>query len=347
MAYTTINNGSLFMNPKIYTGNGGTQTITDVNFEPDLIVTKGRDLGESPWWTDKVVGLTKYRYSDGGAADSTYTTAVTGTNSDGYVLGNQNGFNNNTNTFVSWNWKANGAGSANTDGSINSTVSVNATSGFSIVKWSGSAGNATIGHGLGAVPKMIIIKNLSDAYYWVVYHQATGNTAYTRLNTEDASSSSLNMFQNTTPTSSVFSLTSQGYVNGGGGNQMIAYCFADVQGFSKMGSYVGNGSADGTFVYTGFKPAFVMAKRSNSASSADWNIRDNKRSPINVASQVLQANLSSVEGTASGTLIDIYSNGFKPRSSGSGVNAGSSLYIYMAFAEAPLVGTNNVPANAR
>ena len=114
-----------------------------------------------------------------------------------------------------------------------------------------------------------------------------------------------------------------------------------------MGSYVGNGSADGTFVYTGFKPAFVMAKRSNSASSADWNIRDNKRSPINVASQVLQANLSSVEGTASGTLIDIYSNGFKPRSSGSGVNAGSSLYIYMAFAEAPLVGTNNVPANAR
>ena len=350
MAYTTINNGSLFMNPKIYTGNGSAgNSITGVNFQPDFTWIKDRDNTRNHVLTDAVRGVTKNIFSNTDGTESTDTSTLTAFNSDGFTLGNGTKVNGNSINFASWNWKANGAGSSNTNGSITSTVSVNTTSGFSIVKWSGTAANATIGHGLGSVPKMIIIKNISDAYYWVVYHQATGNTAYTRLNTTDASSSSLNMFQNYTPTDDVFYVSSQGYVNGGGGNQMIAYCFADVQGFSKMGSYVGNGSADGTFVYTGFKPAFVMCKASSVGGSVGyaWSMFDNKRSSYNIERSQLEANTSDAQQTDASGDIDLLSNGFKFRSSASENNQSGATYIYMAFAEAPLVGTNNIPANAR
>ena len=351
MAFTTINNGSLFMNPKIYTGNGGTQTITDVNFEPDLIVTKGRDLGESPWWTDKVVGLTKYRYSDGNAVDSTYTTAVTGTNSDGYVLGNRNGFNNNTNTFVSWNWKAGTAVSGNTGGSgtyKTYTGSVNTTSGFSIIQYTGNGTlGHTIPHHLGVAPSMMIIKiTAGDTSDWYVYHKDLGNTGILFLSNTNAVSNSNAYWNSTTPTSSVFTVGDQ-TGNNSNNNTFISYNFAEVPGFSKMGSYVGNGNADGTFVYTGFKPAFVMFKMTSEAQN--WGIYDNKRVGYNEVKNVLFPNLSNAENTDLAP-IDLLSNGFKMRRDASASdqnNKSGGTYIYMAFAEAPLVGTNNIPANAR
>ena len=233
----------------------------------------------------------------------------------------------------------------NLDGSIQSNVSPNTISRFSIVKWTGNAGNATVGHGLGVVPKMIIFKNLSDAYYWVVYHQSTGNTAYTRLNTTDASSSSLNMFQNTTPTGSVFSLTSQGYVNGNN-NNMVAYCFGDVQGFSKMGSYRGNGNAtNNTFIYTGFKPSFFMCKRTDGAGS--WAMFDNKREPFNDVNgnDSLFADTSAAEN-ANDYDVQFFSNGVKPNASSDNIGRNGATYLYMAFAENPFTSAAGTPVTA-
>ena len=368
-----INKPSDFFSSVLYTGNAGTLNITSLDFQPDWVWGKDRG-GDRHWWLDSVRGKNGTGYSllcsnDTSLSSTNYPPdGITAIGSDGFTLGantsNDNGgwsseINQNSGTYVAWNWKAGTSVSGNTGGSGTAksySGSVNTDSGFSIIKYigNGTAGH-TIPHHLGAVPKMIIMKRIDAAGggagldAWQVYHQALGNTKRLVLNSTGAEDASTTYFNDTTPTSSVFTLGT-----GPAGNNTnygyIAYIFSEVPNYSKFGSYTGNGDADGTFVYTGFKPAFVMAKRSNSASSADWNIRDDKRSPINVASQVLQANLSAAEGTASGTLIDIYSNGFKPRSSGSGVNAGSSLYIYMAFAENPFVtstGNGSIPATAR
>ena len=348
MAYTEIDDPSAYFQCMLYTGTRANLNVTfdgNSDMSPNLVWVKDRTNTNNQIMFDSVRGINKAILPNAANAETTYTDSVTAFNSDGFTLGDddEGQCNVDGNACASWNWKANGAGSANTDGSISSTVSANTTSGFSIVKWSGTAGNATVGHGLGAVPKMIIIKNLSDAYYWVVYHQATGNTAYTRLNTEDASSSSLNMFQNTTPTSSVFSLTSQGYVNGGGGNQMIAYCFAEKQGYSKFSSYKGNGNADGTFVYTGMRPAFVMIKRSDVADS--WCVFDNKRLGYNVNNNTLFANQTATENTEAS--IDFLSNGFKIRGTQTRLNTSGGTYIFMVFAEESFVSSTGVPATAR
>ena len=348
MAYTEIDDPSAYFQCMLYTGTRANLNVTfdgNSDMSPNLVWVKDRTNTNNQIMFDSVRGINKAILPNAANAETTYTDSVTAFNSDGFTLGDddEGQCNVDGNACASWNWKANGAGSANTDGSISSTVSANTTSGFSIVKWSGTAGNATVGHGLGAVPKMIIIKNLSDAYYWVVYHQATGNTAYTRLNTEDASSSSLNMFQNTTPTSSVFSLTSQGYVNGGGGNQMIAYCFAEKQGYSKFSSYKGNGNADGTFVYTGMRPAFVMIKRSDVADS--WCVFDNKRLGYNVNNNTLFANQTATENTEAS--IDFLSNGFKIRGTQTRLNTSGGTYIFMVFAEESFVSSSGVPATAR
>ena len=348
MAYTEIDDPSAYFQCMLYTGTRANLNVTfdgNSDMSPNLVWVKDRTNTNNQIMFDSVRGINKAILPNAANVETTYTDSVTAFNSDGFTLGDddEGQCNVDGNACASWNWKANGAGSANTDGSISSTVSANTTSGFSIVKWSGTAGNATVGHGLGAVPKMIIIKNLSDAYYWVVYHQATGNTAYTRLNTEDASSSSLNMFQNTTPTSSVFSLTSQGYVNGGGGNQMIAYCFAEKQGYSKFSSYKGNGNADGTFVYTGMRPAFVMIKRSDVADS--WCVFDNKRLGYNVNNNTLFANQTATENTEAS--IDFLSNGFKIRGTQTRLNTSGGTYIFMVFAEESFVSSSGVPATAR
>ena len=349
MAYTTINKSTDYFNTKLYTGNGSLpRAITGVGHQPDFVWIKNRDVGYHHQLYDSVRGTSAgVLYSTlTDAEDSTYQ--LSSFDSDGYTMGSNLGaVNGNGEDIVSWNWKANGAGSSNTDGSITSTVSANTTSGFSIVQYTGnSTSGATVGHGLGVVPKMIIVKTTARAGNWVTYHHTLGATKYLELNNNGAVGTSTAAWNDTAPTSSVFSLGSWSNTNDNGYG-MIAYCFAEKKGYSKFGSYVANGNTDGTFIYTGFKPAWVMYRRSD--GSVNWNINDNKRDTYNVAGTTLQANSSGAEFTymSSGGYLDFLSNGFKCRGLSSAHNTAGGNYIYMAFAEAPLVGTNNVPCTAR
>ena len=344
MAFTTINKSSDYFTPKLYTGNGSTNTITGLNFQPDMTWLRARSGASGNEIYDAVRGATYRIYpniSDGGDALVQGLQAWT---SDGFTVGSASGINTNSATFVSWNWKANGQGSSNTDGSINTTyTSASTTSGFSISTYTGTGANATIGHGLGIAPKMILLKKTGATANWFVYHSTQGATKYLHLNTTSAVDTASSVWNNTAPTSSVFSVGNSADVNASSGTY-VAYCFAEKQGFSKFGSYTGNGNADGTFVYTGFKPAFILIKQS-SASGRNWEIYDSKRIGYNVANYRLPPNTAGAEET--NVNIDILSNGFKARSTDADLNASGATYIYMAFAEAPLVGTNNVPATAR
>ena len=343
MAYISFQPSDYF-NTKLYTGNGSTQSITGVGFQPDWVWIKNRSSAYSHQAYDAVRGSTKKLLVDGVDAEATDANGLTSFDSDGFSLGTNIGVNENTSNHVAWNWLANGSGSSNSDGSISSTVSANTTSGFSIVKWTGSGANATIGHGLGAVPKWIWVKSLNNTTWHMIYHVGTGNDSELGLNSTNAASASSTAWQDTDPTTSVF------YVGGSAGDGVnysgdyVAYCFAEKKGFSKFGSYTGNGNADGTFVYTGFKPAFVMVKKS-SASGDNWSILDNKRNTFNVMDKYLDPNSSNAEGTAD--IWDFTSNGFKMRNTFSGYNASGATFIFMAFAEHPLVSSNDIPATAR
>ncbi len=343
MAYTTINKSGDYFNTKLWTGNGSTQSITGVGFQPDWTWIKQRN--GTAWHNlyDVVRGATKDIYSNATDSEGTNVNRLTSFNSDGFSLGNDSDVNGSSNTYASWNWKANGAGSANTDGSISSTVSANTTNGFSIVSWTGTGANATIGHGLGSVPKMILLKCRTQGDKWIVYNSTIGNTKYLVLNDTDAETTSSTHWNNTTPTNTVFSTGTSGNVSGVG-ETFIAYCFAEKKGFSKFGSYTGNGSTDGSFIYTGFKPAFLMIKNS-STGSTDWTICDSKRDGFNANNHRLFANTSGAESTSNPW--EMYSNGFKMTTTGSFVNTSGDNFIYMAFAEAPLVGSNNIPCTAR
>ena len=348
MAYSTIPKGSLHMNPKLYTGNGSTNAITGVGFQPDWVWIKKRNGTTSHVLTDIVRGITKQIYSNDTQAENTNSDTITAIGSDGFTLGNRADVNNNSDTYVAWNWKANGAGSANTAGSINSTVSVNTTAGFSVVSYTGDGyAGATVGHGLGAIPKFIIVKKLSGADSWTTYHASLGATKKINFDTGAAGTQS-DRWNDTSPTDTLFSIGTNGSVNASGATY-IAYCFADVQGYSKFSSYVGNGSTDGTFIYTGFKPSFVLIK--NSSATADWCLRDDKRSPINVTQDTLFPNTADSESTGGTSYdIDFLSNGFKIRSTSSRFNTNGNTYIYMAFAENPFVatsGTSAIPVTAR
>ena len=345
MAYSTIPKGSLYMNTKLYAGNGNARSITGVGFQPDWVWIKNRTIGANHALFDVIRGATKVLNSNATTAEATEAQMLTAFGSDGFSVGTDSTVNDNGSNIVSWNWKANGAGSANTDGSINSTVSANTTSGFSIVSYTGTGSNATVGHGLGAVPKIIFVKTRSTSNIWAVYHVGIGNTKYMQLNEPDTPTTNNTYWNNTTPTSSVFSVGTASGVNGSGVTN-IAYCFADVKGFSKISSYTGNASTDGTFVYCGFKPSFIFTKAT--ATGEGWQIYDNKRLGVNATEKVLYPNTSSSESTLAGG-VDFLSNGFKWRTADGGVNS-SQLYIYMAFAENPFVatsGTNAVPVTAR
>ena len=342
MAYTDIDKPEDYFNTVLYTGNGSTQSITGVGFQPDWVWIKDRTDGTSSHrLIDSVRGATKEIYSDLTNAENTDTNGLTSFNSDGFSVGTTNGYNKNTDTFVSWNWLAGGTASSNTDGSITSSVSANTDAGFSIVSYTGNAtAGATVGHGLGSVPKMIITKGRSFADDWLCYNENLGNGKYIILNKTNASASSTLPWNSTTPTSSVFTLGSSGTTNNNGGT-IIAYCFAEKKGYSKMGSYVGNGSTDGTYIHLGFKPAWLMIKKTDTTNS--WFIGDNKRDTDNQVEKELVANGSTAEST-SGTL-DFLSNGFKLTSTRSRVNTSGGTYIYMAFGQS-LVGSNNVPCTA-
>jgi len=351
MAYTTIKKPSDYFNTKLYTGDGNSsRSITGVGFATDMVWLKGRTTTYSHRLVDKLRTGTypKLLYPNETSAESEDVNNFVSLDSDGFTIGVGNAVNQSGQTYVAWNWLANGSGSSNSDGSITSTVSANTTSGFSIVSYTGTGANATVGHGLGVAPKMIIIKNRIDAVNWEVGHDSIGWTKKLRLNTTDAETVDNGAFNDTAPTSSVFSLGNNGTSNGSG-DDMIAYCFADVKGFSKFGSYTGNASLDGTFIYTGFKPSWVIIKRTDVINS--WVMFDNKRNGTyglsgNPRARHLYANTNDPEDSADNyNQVDFVSNGFKLREDNTTINASGGSYIYMAFAEEPLVGDN--PATAR
>jgi hypothetical protein len=342
MAFTTIDKSSDYFNTKLYTGNDtASTTISGVGFQSDFTWIKSRTTTENHHAFDAVRGGGYRIYPNLTAAQSYIATTLTSWTSDGFVVGTDDGVNANGANFVSWNWKANGAGSSNTDGSITSTVSANTTSGFSIVKYTGTGngGVNTVGHGLGVIPKVIIIKALTTTQGWYQYHEILGNTKV--IDFTSAGAVTNDYWSDTTPTASVFNVIGNNVV--AGSFDYVAYCFAEVPGFSKFGSYTGNGNVDGTFVYTGFKPAFINIKQHDTAR--DWMLFDNKRNGYNYDNRALNPGLVDTEGATQ--YLDIYSNGFKLKVVDSLVNIASGNYLYQAFAEAPLVGTNNVPANAR
>ena len=346
MAYAAISKPSLYQNNIIYTGTAATLGVTGVGFQPDFTWIKNRVSAQNSNLVDAVRGVTKVLYSDSTAAEYTNVNSLTAFDSDGFTVGSSAEVNGSTNDMVSWSWKANGAGVLNEVGDIDSTVSVNTTSKFSIVKWTGNTTNSTVGHGLGVVPNFIIVKNLEDTggWAWRVYNSSIGATKRMFLNTTDAAGTDSTAWNDTAPTSTVFTVGTSTGVNGSG-DGMIAYVFADLAGYSKFGSYSGNSNADGTFVYTGFKPSFIIVKGSNE-SGQDWAMFDDKRDPINKITQRLQPSSSAI--VSGGQDLDFLSNGFKPRVTGAFMNGGYD-YIYMAFAAEPLVANvgNGIPATAR
>ena len=344
MAYISFQPKDYF-NTKLYTGNGSTNAITGVGFQPDWVWVKNRTDGSTNHLaTDAVRGATKCIFPNLTNAEVTEANALQSFNSDGFTLGSDSSVNTNTKNWVSWNWKANGAGSSNSDGSINTTyTSASTTSGFSISTYTGTGANATVGHGLGVAPKVVIVKDLSSSGAWRMYTEMTGNESQLALDqTSAADSGNTSMWNSTSPTTTTFSIGTHGNVNTSG-NSYIAYCFAEKKGFSKFGSYSANNNADGPMIYTGFSPAFVMIKSSN--DTRDWCILDNKRPAYNVVNKDLRANETDAESTQD--RLDFLSNGFKLRNASGAYNSTGNTYIFMAFAEEPIVSSNGVPAVAR
>jgi len=351
MAYTTVNKAKDHFNSLTYTGNGASpRSITGVGFRPDLVWTKDRSDTSTQPWHDVVRGATYAIRSDNNAA-SANTPAygyINSFDSDGYTF--QQGssdigrFNDNSNLYVSFNWKAgNAQGSSNTSGTINTTyTSVNTTAGFSISQYTGNGNaGATVGHGLGVVPKLIIVKALNTTDNWEVYHSSLGAEKYLELNRQDAQADSTQIWNDTEPTSSVFSIGNNSGVNTNG-NPYIAYCFAEKTGYSSFGSYTGTGSADGPFIYTGFRPSFVIIKRYN--STKDWFVWDAATSPRNPTDTYGRPNADTAWGSYS--WLDLISNGIKIRNTSDGASGSGDQYVYWACGQS-LVGTNNVVANAR
>ena len=347
MAYITFQPSDHF-NTLLYTGTGSSNAVTGVGFRPDWVWIKGRDFSDNHNLYDVIRGVEKRLMSNDSGQEEDRPAGLTAFGSDGFTVNTANGENKSSAPIVAWNWKAgNSQGSSNTDGSINTTyTSVNTTAGFSISKYTGNGvSNATVGHGLGAKVDFLLIKDLGNTSNWIVGHKDTFTTGEIYLNQTNALSAAFGPFNKTAPTTSVFNLGTDVICNGSGRNY-IAYAFATKKGFSKFGSYTGNGNADGAFIYTGFKPAWIMIKCSDTAGE-HWHIHDTKRQTFNVDNKYLLANSSGAESTSSSYAIDILSNGFKTRTDNASTNGSSKAYIYMAFAEHPLVSSNDVPATAR
>ena len=355
MAYTTIDNPTAFFQTVTYTGNGATgRSITlpsDTNMQPDWVWLKSRGEAEHHQLTDSVRGVNKQLYSHLAYGEATETDRITAFNSDGFTIEDDIVVNKNTIEFVAWCWKAGTAftndASATGIGSIDSAGSVNTDAGFSIISYTGTGSNGTVAHGLGVVPSMIIIKNREISQNWLVYHQALENTSALKLNSTKEKETTVYYWNNTSPTSSTFSLGAGSEANtSADGN--IAYCFAEKKGYSKFGTYTGNGNADGAFVHTGFKPAFFMTKRTT-GDGYDWLMYDNKRQvSFNVIDDFLKPNLIDIETTGNANQsLDFLSNGVKHRGNGASSNGSGQTYIYMAFAEHPFVSSTGTPTTAR
>ena len=353
MAYTTIDDPSAHFQVKTYTGTSGIHDVTldgNSDMQPDWVWFKNRTIGYTHQLYDSSRGVTKALYSQGTNAEVTISNGLTRFDPDGFRVSSAAAINENE--IVCWNWKANGGTtSSNTDGSITSTVQANQDAGFSIVTYTGTGTAATIGHGLGVAPAMYIIKNRDQTgTNWTVFHKDLTSNAYSLyLNTTAAQSNSVGYWNGTSPTSTVFSIkNTSGDVNTNT-EDYVVYCFAEKQGYSKFGKYVGNGNNSGPYIHLGFRPAFIMTKKSDGTSG--WFMQDIKRGIKNndTNTPVLQANGSFSEATVGFTdyEIDFLSNGFKLRDNNTYVNLNATTYIYMAFAENPFTTSTGIPTTAR
>ena len=333
---STVSNGAAYMAATLYTGtllsNTIANTVGSASFQPDFVWIKSRSAATDNKLTDSVRGVTKGLISNTTAAETTDTQGLTAFGSTGFTVGTNTDYNNLSATYVAWQWNAGGSTVTNTNGSISSQVRANTTAGFSVVTYTGvTSTNVTVGHGLGVAPNMIIVKSRSLVTGWYTYHVSLPNTQFLALNTTQAATNGGDVWNSTTPTSSVFYLSTNGNVNQNA--TFVAYCFAAIKGFSAFGSYTGNGVADGPFTYTGFRPRWVMIKRSDTANDG-WYIVDSSRSPYNQTINALRANASDAESSES--VGDFLSNGFKIRIGANGnFNASGGTYIYAAFAESP------------
>ena len=330
--YTTIDNPELYFQCKAYTGNGTNQNITfdgDENMQPDLIWIKNRDGTDWHDVTDSVRGVAKSIFPNNDDAEEAAATSVTAIGSDGFTVGSSDQVNDASDKYVAWCWKE------------------SADAGFDILTFEGNSTDDTdISHNLSAVPHFMIVRNFDADKEWCVYHHKNTSAPETDqlvLNTNAATTDSDDKWSDEAPTSSVFTVGDSSQLNASG-NTSIAYLWSEKQGFSKFGSYIGNGNNDGPFVYTGFRPAWVMCK--GTASNREWVMHDNKRDAENVVDGTLYANTNDAEGTGTARM-DFLSNGFKLREDGNNWNASGETYVYMAFAEAPFVNSNGVPGNAR
>lgn len=313
LADPTIADGSTYMNAKTYTGNGSTQAITGLNHQPDLVWIKNRATTDEHKLTDSERGVTKELASNANDLEATNADGLTAFNSDGFTLGDDNEYNTNSEAYVAWSW-------------VEST-----TPGFAIVTYAGTGSSQTISHGLGAKPYLILVKrrNVSTSN-WAVYSNVTAATHFMRLNTDIAKTDNAAYWNDTEPTNSVFTVNTNSSVNDSSSNY-VAYCWAPVEGYSSISSYTGNGNAEGPFVHTGFRPRWIMIKRTN--NTGDWHVFDTRREGYNVDNDVLLASTTAAESTTD--YLDILSNGFKLRSTSTGVNHSGSVYLYAAFAEHP------------
>ena len=358
MAYTTIDDGSAYFQTKLYTGTGSSNSVTNdgnSNLQPDFIWIKERDGTGQHGAFDSSRGVQKELKIDEDGAESTASQSVTAFNSDGFTVGTAGDYNGSDNSQVAWQWKANGGTTTTNDasstgvGSIDSVYQANTTAGFSIVSYTGTGSAGTIAHGLGAVPSWMVVKNRSKSggEGWMVYHQ--GNTSapeteHLQIHNTNATSDNDIAWNDTAPTSTVFSVKDDDSTNDSGETH-IAYLWTDIQGYSKFGDYIGTGNDDGPFVYTGFKPAWLMIKRTTANA---WGIYDSARGVFNEITMNLDADRTDAENTATNyDDLDFLSNGFKLYEENDDINASGGTYIYMAFAEHPFVSSKGVPATAR
>ena len=356
MAYTTIDDPSAYFQTTLYTGDGGgTRAVThggNSDLNADWVWIKDRGTTSTHYIFDSVRGVQKHLSSASTSQELSDANSLKAFNSDSFTLGTSGNVNGNSRTFVSWNWKAgtsftNDASSTGV-GSIDSAGSVNDTAGFSICTYTGVSSAGTIKHGLSTVPSMIIWKNRSASNGWITYHHkntSAPETDYLELHATNATADLNTIMNDTAPTSSVFSIGTEGAVGGSNTNNFVAYVFSERKGYSKFGSYVGNGNADGPFIYTGFKPAWFIVKRSDGVD--DWVIFDSKRNGFNGENLFLKSNTAETDTSGAATYVDQLSNGFKPRNSWGSLNTSGGTYIYMAFAENPFVTSTGVPATAR
>ena len=345
MAYSTIDKSTSFMNTVLYTGTGASNAQTGIGFQPAMTWLKSRSAATSHYLFDSARGATEAIFPDLTDTEAANAEYLKSFDADGFTLGTNAGINDNTKTYVAWNWKAGTSSGVDfSSGDITPTAySINTTSGIGIYHYTCTGANATMVHGLSSAPKMLITKSLGDTSPWAVWHTAMAATNYLVLDDTAPEATNANAWNSTAPSSTLISLGADGQTNGSGKNN-IMYAFSDVKGYSKFGYFKGNDANDGPFCYTGFKPSFLVVKRFSTGANAGWGLYDDKREGYNEENKTLYIHSASAEDSAG--YIDLYSNGFKIISSSSWQNSSNNNFLYMAFGQTT-VGSNGVIATAR